>query len=904
MASAIVLGAQHLTIEERVEEAQAFFESLYPAAAAIKLRLPQAELQGRGTEDPRFIEGRSRFAAFGMRLQGWLYGRMERADNRVEVFYCPTPMTGTDGRKKYQVAPTNVTVAFSDADFGLTPAAHHRLTSMGACLVQSGGVTDEGQIKYHIYLRLSRSVTLDELEKINRGIKIYINGDKFDATSLLRIPGTRNHKYPQSPLVRVETYATQTHTPESLMAEFPIPSDTVSGVELEGLKLPEIPDDFRFSANEPGYFKMRREVRNWNSRFEAGNVSRRYAASVALVKEAIKAGLSVDIAYAFASHCEPLLDKEQEEDGYDIRKDIARTYYRETKTQTSGLTVEEFTREATSSNIPAPTEPSAAERRQSTTSTASTTSTTPTSHVKESTDSQSHSSTDQSSHTPFDSNMQGGSLPPIFGEGIPFSLPNLDEILSGEYTPLEPSLVTCGSYFLLYPGKSHGLSSDRGLGKTHVTIAMVHDIMRKGGRVAYFDFEDTPDTFIRDRMMNQHGIPAEMIRRQFMYIGGIVKDIEMGDMEPSDAIKIMAQALKGWDLVVIDGVAASMADWSIDDSSPTPMLDGSKATDYAWWHSRQVKPFLDEGIATLQIDHTTKNGGRVSGTLQKGAKLTGVEYELRAAKLTSSLTMGATGRLVLSAVKDRVGRIIRFKRRHVPADQPEAFHDVAEFVMTSDLDGKITRALFEPVNDAIPATALHSAGNPDAPVLSDRELEAMRMILAATTPMNKSGFAKKMGGQTVKAYSLLESLQHKGLIDMVEGSRGALNIVPVASAHQTLDNITSRAASSTTPGNSPTPENHTPGEPLTVDFTEADSTMPRAAKRTRECRKCREHYTYPDAFAKPDDIGYNPKRPMCRECAAENIDSEPVPLDGAEWARKVRERITGRRRASRPGDRP
>jgi hypothetical protein len=700
---------------------------------------------------------------------------------------------------------------------------------------------------------------MEELEKINRGLKIYVNGDKFDATSLLRIPGTRNHKYPGSPMVRVERGATKTHTPESLMEIFPVPEGTISGVELAGLKLPEIPEGFTFGSNaEKYYFKLRREVRNWNGRYEAGNTPHRYAAAIAIVKEAIKYGLSVDDAYAFAMHCEPLLDKQAEENGYDIQKDIAKTYYRETKTQSSGMTVEEFTREADQS--PAVPEPRSEDR--------------PT--------------------TPVPATFTSGSMPHL-GDAFPFTVPNLDELLSGDYVPLEPTMVPCGSYFLLYPGKSHGLSSDRGVGKTNITIAMIHLILKGGGRVAYFDFEDAPDTFIRDRMMNQHGITEEMIRTQFLYIGGLAP-LEAGNMSPSEAIQFLAEQLGGakWDLVVIDGVAASMNDWSMDEECPVPMLDGSKATDYAWWHSRQIKPFLDKGIATLQIDHTTKNGGRVSGTLQKGAKLTGVEYELRAEKIASSLVMGGTGRLVLAAVKDRVGRILRYKRRHVPAELTEvAFNDVAVFVMTSDINGRVTRAEFEPVNDRDHDVSRHTEGStssPSGPVLSDQEQRALDIITGSTGPLNKSAFAKIFKGNGKAAYDILNALQLKGLIDLVEGARGAKMIVPVTPSHT-----------------SPSPK---PGEQV-LDFTQTDPRQtrdggykPRLGEGKLECRNCGD-MVWAGQLVQPDEVGYNPKRRKCKACLSENIDSESTsPQDGPDWARGIRERITGRRTRRSDNERP
>src|SRR3546814_10155807 len=66
---------------------------------------------------------------------------------------------------------------------------------------------------------------------------------------------------------------------------------------------------------------MRKEVRIWNTRFnDPHQQMRRYSAAIAIVKEAIKKNLTIHEAYAFALTSEPLLDKQEEENGYSIQK--------------------------------------------------------------------------------------------------------------------------------------------------------------------------------------------------------------------------------------------------------------------------------------------------------------------------------------------------------------------------------------------------------------------------------------------------------------------------------------------------------------------------------------------------------------------------------------------------------
>src|SRR3546814_21160917 len=96
--------------------------------------------------------------------------------------------------------------------------------------------------------------------RLNRGLKAFIKGDKFDATTLLRVPGTRNHKYPGSPIVRVERYADARHKPENLAKFLGTPSDVSTHTNAtEGVVLPEVPKGFT-GRGKKEYEWMRKEI--------------------------------------------------------------------------------------------------------------------------------------------------------------------------------------------------------------------------------------------------------------------------------------------------------------------------------------------------------------------------------------------------------------------------------------------------------------------------------------------------------------------------------------------------------------------------------------------------------------------------------------------------------------------
>ena len=818
----------------RAEELMGFLRSMY---GNRKVSLARATITDRGKSTQTFHEGAGRLKPWSMSIEAHAHNMIKKSDAGTEIFYSPVPMSGTKGRKKEQALP-NV-VVFGDADEGLTPDVHSRLTELGACLVRSGGNTASGP-KYHVYLLLTREVAPEELERLNRGLKTFIRGDKFDSTTLLRLPGTRNHKYPGAPIVTVERYADAHHTPENLAKFLGVgdadPTHTGSALSTRKTELPSIPKGFtiRPRPEKPGYAKMRDTLRKWNQRFDSGDPGlRRYMATIALVKDAISRGLSVDEAYGFASECRALQDKAEEENGYSIAVDVARTWRRETFSKPSGtLTADDI--------VSAPQNDAGRNK----TTTASPVSAAPPADL-----------------TTFSNGLE-------LSEDFGFTLPNLDELLAGEYKPLEPTMVPCGTFHLLYPGKSHSLVADRGIGKTHIAIAMVHSIMKRGGKVAYFDFEDTPDTFIRDRMMNQHGISAKMIKTQFLYVGGSSADL--GAMEAEDSVQYLASKLGDakWDLVIIDGVSASMGD--LDDD-----WDDNKAVDYKKWHALMVQPFLDNSLATLQLDHSTKSAPRAGGTMQKGAKLTGVEYQVRVHG-PNSFTIGRTGQVIIEAVKDRVGRISKHRRSTPPTDHAGKdewpWNDIATFTLTSDDEGRITQARFEPVN----LRERHTEQEQGPPPLSDRDHETIKLLTDHGQPITKYALKKLMGGNGSAAQKIIDSLIERGHIALDESKK----VVPV----QVQETGT------------------------ILDFSRMEERRnksgdyrPHMGEGKLECRNCGD-MVWTGLMVQPDEIGYRPDHRRCRDCASENIASEPV--DGPEWARKKREDIErnnssrGRRRRS------
>lgn len=796
-----------LDTNDRAEELTGFLRNLF---GDRKVSLARATITDRGKTTQTFHEGEGRLRPWSMSIDGMARSMIKKSDAGTEIFYAPTPMSGTKGRKKEQALP-NV-VVFGDADEGLTADAKAKLIELGACLVRSGGIHPTNGPKYHVYLLLTKEVSPEELEKLNRGLKVFIRGDKFDSTTLLRLPGTRNHKYPKSPLVRVERLADARHTPENLTKFLGVEHAPESPAATK-LTLPTVPKGFNWLGPDKGYARVRKSVREWNGRFQSGSC-RRYMATIAIVKDSIKAGLTIDEAYGFASVCEPLLDKQEEENGYSIQKDVARTWRRETGMAPSGtLTAEDVAM--------APQHEAAKEKTNQTT----------------------HPADSIVEPPPKPSTVPEDSPNPYSTRGASRRYLDMAIFTSGNFRPPEPEFFAVdGAFHLLYRGMTHCIFGDSGSGKTWIVLAQIASELKAGRRVKYIDFENGAMT-IGHRLRNVLGVPPELLTPDhFAY---------MSFTEMPDPGEVEDEAAEAHDLVIIDGVDASLAMFQKAMNSATEVRE---------WYDYFPQKYADQGSTVCLIDHTSKgNRDKVEprhqepgGTPAKLAVLTGAAYYVKPED-GRELVPGQRG--VVNAYitrKDKDG-FLKSKARK----DGRLFNFIIDTVQGETVVG------FETVRQDIP-----TIDNPDPVTLTAREEEIVQILVSLGRPVSKTKLRTEAKGNSQDTAKIIEDLITRGVIHEEKAARGTL-------LSPTL--------------NSPEPHTGT----RDVDFTKADR-MPRGAKRAVECHNCGDHHTYPDDFPMPDDIGYKPGRRWCKMCAEEGIAREPS--DGPEWARKVRGRITRSRR--------
>jgi hypothetical protein len=97
--------------------------------------------------------------------------------------------------------------------------------------------------RYQALWQLSRPLKPKVLERLNRGLSYALDADKggWDLTQVLRIPGTRNHKYPDAPWVKLLWLNEETYDPKEIWAAVKglVPQDELRGVV--SVKLPRRP---------------------------------------------------------------------------------------------------------------------------------------------------------------------------------------------------------------------------------------------------------------------------------------------------------------------------------------------------------------------------------------------------------------------------------------------------------------------------------------------------------------------------------------------------------------------------------------------------------------------------------------------------------------------------------------
>ena len=137
-----------------------------------------------------------------------LCGRL--SDEGREVYQCAHLLTA---RRRVKASAAPLTACYVDGD-GAKPTSD--MPRSTAIVVSSPG-------REQYWWRLSRPVEQEEGEYLNKRLAYAMSADLsgWDLTQLLRVPGTRNHKYPDAPLVELTHLTEDSYDPAELAASLP-----------------------------------------------------------------------------------------------------------------------------------------------------------------------------------------------------------------------------------------------------------------------------------------------------------------------------------------------------------------------------------------------------------------------------------------------------------------------------------------------------------------------------------------------------------------------------------------------------------------------------------------------------------------------------------------------------------
>jgi len=136
-----------------------------------------------------------------------------QAEAGRDVYFCAHLLKD---RRRTKANAQSISALWADADGATVPKDKPSPT---AVVASSPG-------KEHPYWRVDPELPPEEAEELNRGIAYSIGADEsgWDLSQLLRVPGTRNYKYPDTPEVRLVSLTDTSYTPQELLDAFPAPS--------------------------------------------------------------------------------------------------------------------------------------------------------------------------------------------------------------------------------------------------------------------------------------------------------------------------------------------------------------------------------------------------------------------------------------------------------------------------------------------------------------------------------------------------------------------------------------------------------------------------------------------------------------------------------------------------------
>lgn len=345
---------------------------------------------------------------------------------------------------------------------------------------------------------------------------------------------------------------------------------------------------------------------------------------------------------------------------------------------------------------------------------------------------------------------------------LPADLKRLDEQLERERSswkplPLDgeaeeeapPSILAIGGTdrALLYSGATNSISGESEAGKTWLALVACREVIERGGRVLWLDFEDTRNRFLG--RLDAMSIPRELASKYVDYVNpyhALWSKRTNGTTEAHADFVEMLRAGR-YELAVIDTMTGAMSVEGLDPNIGTEVEMIQRVL-----MGRIVK---ETGAAVLVLDHVTKsseNRGRYAiGSERKLSGITGAAYAIEVTRPWSR-ALGhdpVHGSAQLKITKDRPG-FVRGGRSELSV--------VASIEVTAEPDGGIRFRVVDP-RDTVTAPP------------HDLIVEVLRRV-RLDGPMTPNKVADSIPKKRSTVLSVVDYLREQGALDGERNGRG------------------------------------------------------------------------------------------------------------------------------------
>lgn len=240
--------------------------------------------------------------------------------------------------------------------------------------------------------------------------------------------------------------------------------------------------------------------------------------------------------------------------------------------------------------------------------------------------------------------------------GAPMDVPSVAEIDGHER-----------GWGLFYPGHVNGVYGDASVGKSVILAEIQHRVLKDGGTVVHWEFDNNPIMSILKRLIDA-GARPDAIRKRFH----VLYDQGGRDLLEKDVRAAVT-------LVTLDALNPAVTSFDLDPYHPGGIDTVIKEC---------FKPFTPQGACGIFVDHVGhENKERQAGSIRKAQAVQGALYE--AVKITS-LKPGTTGRTRMVLRKDNRGSLGDMEGRSI------ATAEMTSAVASGELAGKVTTVFTEP----------------------------------------------------------------------------------------------------------------------------------------------------------------------------------------------------------------